>query len=710
VRLEAEVVTVTDTEVAGAVHHNNGLLIAVMLKRRLSKQLKAARSRIEHRRSSNLSSDSVSDFSLGGHPLGNPRMSLDSESSSIGGYQDSVHPFSPSSLQNSLDWSQTQNSESRSRKGSAARVDSIDEGEEGSHADDDDDDDDDESSDRYSANEMFNGERKRMSTSVQPLPSFDEKSESVSQQLIGSTDDDDDDIVDPLGSSGDFATFDSRMIAGKRKESTKYSGTKLDIKLSQVDDFTELEPTIASMKLQNQTPGIESDGPTNKLLARMMTRNSSSLSYHSPNNAAAQANAEAKIGTDTTKQKSKKDDSDSEEEDVCAFTIDDLKVEAPKRISGYRRGSVGRFRAETEFSDEDVADLDNFMADEAVPTMPEYNLEVLKYLKCKPENENKTLGIKSGTSIQQGDCPYMEDRILSAAEISTDKSTTSNVGIFGILDGHNGSTCVDFVLGNLVSEITSNDNIKSGNQAGDVLAIKQSFSNLDQAFLDASKTKEPLETSGSCATIVLCRRDIITVAWAGDCRALVCKDDGTAEQLTKDHRPSNESEADRVRLAGGWIANKRVCGLIAVTRSFGDIEFKTLKNESWGKTFAADLLISEPETATIDAGGGKYRFIVLASDGLFESLDNQRVVDIVSASLMDFKDVDMAAEVVMEEARANAMSLENCSVQVIVFGCAKTGTTPLLSPVTTNIGAKSPKVTVQSPVNKVGDDLDDLGI
>ena len=35
----------------------------------------------------------------------------------------------------------------------------------------------------------------------------------------------------------------------------------------------------------------------------------------------------------------------------------------------------------------------------------------------------------------------------------------------------------------------------------------------------------------------------------------------------------------------GWVANKRVNGVLGVARAFGDIEYKTLKDTCWGKTF-----------------------------------------------------------------------------------------------------------------------------
>ena len=54
---------------------------------------------------------------------------------------------------------------------------------------------------------------------------------------------------------------------------------------------------------------------------------------------------------------------------------------------------------------------------------------------------------------------------------------------------------------------------------------------------------------------------------------------GQAVDLTTEHRVSGggatvEAEVARVQAAGGWIADGRVCDVIAVSRAFGDQEFK----------------------------------------------------------------------------------------------------------------------------------------
>lgn len=44
--------------------------------------------------------------------------------------------------------------------------------------------------------------------------------------------------------------------------------------------------------------------------------------------------------------------------------------------------------------------------------------------------------------------------------------------------------------------------------------------------------------------------------------------------LSVDHKPAREDEAQRIRDAGGFVINNRVMGELAVSRAFGDCEFK----------------------------------------------------------------------------------------------------------------------------------------
>lgn len=83
------------------------------------------------------------------------------------------------------------------------------------------------------------------------------------------------------------------------------------------------------------------------------------------------------------------------------------------------------------------------------------------------------------------------------------------------------------------------------------------------------------------------------VASCGDCRAVLSRA-GVASDLSEDHKPSRVDEHQRIVRAGGWVHNGRLNGVLAVSRAFGDLEYKTLKEKCWETEFAFDPLTAVP--------------------------------------------------------------------------------------------------------------------
>ncbi|VAI06717.1 unnamed protein product [Triticum turgidum subsp. durum] len=109
----------------------------------------------------------------------------------------------------------------------------------------------------------------------------------------------------------------------------------------------------------------------------------------------------------------------------------------------------------------------------------------------------------------------------------------------------------------------------------------------------------------------------LTVSNTGDCRAVLSRA-GTAEALTSDHRASREDERERIENLGGFVVNNRgtwrVQGSLAVSRGIGDAHLK-----QW--------VVADPDTRTLLVDP-QCEFLVLASDGLWDKVDNQEAIDI----------------------------------------------------------------------------------
>uniref|UniRef100_A0A5B7ATR6 PPM-type phosphatase domain-containing protein n=1 Tax=Davidia involucrata TaxID=16924 RepID=A0A5B7ATR6_DAVIN len=140
--------------------------------------------------------------------------------------------------------------------------------------------------------------------------------------------------------------------------------------------------------------------------------------------------------------------------------------------------------------------------------------------------------------------------------------------------------------------------------------------------------------SGSTVTVVLWVDGQILVANVGDSKALLCSEriqspleaEGTsmaklhAEELTRDHHPDRDDERGRIEAAGGFVRVRgvpRVNGVLALSRSIGDVYLKR-----YGVIAVPEVLGWRPLTPNDS-------YLVIASDGVFESLTPGDVCDLL---------------------------------------------------------------------------------
>lgn len=103
-----------------------------------------------------------------------------------------------------------------------------------------------------------------------------------------------------------------------------------------------------------------------------------------------------------------------------------------------------------------------------------------------------------------------------------------------------------------------------------VAVLLNAFAKTEEDFLRLST--EAREFSGACANVMLVYRDTIYVANLGDCRAVMGRLKGKTVSLSRDHKASVEK--NRIRKVGGFVKNGRVNGILAISRTIGDREFK----------------------------------------------------------------------------------------------------------------------------------------
>lgn len=75
--------------------------------------------------------------------------------------------------------------------------------------------------------------------------------------------------------------------------------------------------------------------------------------------------------------------------------------------------------------------------------------------------------------------------------------------------------------------------------------------------------------AGCTANVVLITPEYIYCANAGDSRSVACIK-GETKELSKDHKPEDPIEFDRIKKAGGSVSFGRVNGGLNLSRALGD--------------------------------------------------------------------------------------------------------------------------------------------
>ncbi|KAJ3158540.1 Protein phosphatase 2C 1 [Geranomyces michiganensis] len=122
--------------------------------------------------------------------------------------------------------------------------------------------------------------------------------------------------------------------------------------------------------------------------------------------------------------------------------------------------------------------------------------------------------------------------------------------------------------------------------------------------------------------------------------------DGKAIRLSYDHKGSDPAEAKRIVESGGFVMNNRVNGVLAVTRSLGDISMK-----EWviGSPYTAETVLDEKDS-----------FLILACDGIWDVCSDQTATDLIR----EVQDPQEAAEDLLDYALEN-FTTDNLSVLIV---------------------------------------------
>lgn len=277
--------------------------------------------------------------------------------------------------------------------------------------------------------------------------------------------------------------------------------------------------------------------------------------------------------------------------------------------------------------------------------------------------------------------PIEDDHAEKIVEVPSSVAATkegedsSDWMFWAIFDGHSGWTTSAKLRNVLISYVARELNTTYKAAAADpsVLfpssaavdaAIKQGFLRLDHDIVHASVDKVLKSNSrrvaaeilapalsGSCALLTFydSQSKILKVACSGDSRAVLGRRGPSgkwiAMPLSEDQTGGTPSEVKRLRQEHpgepGVVRNGRILGQLEPSRSFGDAFYKwsretqeKIKRHFFGRTphkllQTPPYVTAEPIITTTQIDPSKGDFLVLATDGLWEMLNNEEVVGLV---------------------------------------------------------------------------------
>ncbi|XP_070685020.1 integrin-linked kinase-associated serine/threonine phosphatase 2C isoform X1 [Pempheris klunzingeri] len=246
----------------------------------------------------------------------------------------------------------------------------------------------------------------------------------------------------------------------------------------------------------------------------------------------------------------------------------------------------------------------------------------------------------------------------------------SRVSYFGVFDGHGGARASRYAAENLHHNLAKK--FPSGETENVDKLIKKclldTFRQTDEDFLKRASSQKPAWKDGSTATCVLVVDDMVYVANLGDSRAVLCRLEASGGAggerrpvtlaLSKEHNPTIYEERMRIQRAGGTVRDGRVLGVLEVSRSIGDGQYKRCG------------VISTPDLRRCQLTAND-RFVLLACDGLFKVFSADEAVKFVLGVLQE-------GGLTEEELRFEA-ACQQLASEAVRRGCADNVTVILVS-------------------------------
>jgi serine/threonine protein phosphatase PrpC len=248
----------------------------------------------------------------------------------------------------------------------------------------------------------------------------------------------------------------------------------------------------------------------------------------------------------------------------------------------------------------------------------------------------------SGVS-KKGHAPYNPRKKNQDALIMTDDPQTNSL-VLCVLDGHgeHGDGVSQTFRDQLIPEMFNHPAWASDLKT----AVGDAIAKVERNLLRNYRIDS--EFSGTTLSMAVIRGNHVTGINIGDSRVILGKEEGgrmVAQDITFDHKPDTPAEKERILAHGGrvfaveyddgidgpprvWLGHMDIPGL-AMSRSLGDVVAHSAG------------VISEPEFTEFELNPVTDKFLVVATDGLWEFVDNSETIEMVEAQATPTEAVDV---------------------------------------------------------------------
>ena len=292
--------------------------------------------------------------------------------------------------------------------------------------------------------------------------------------------------------------------------------------------------------------------------------------------------------------------------------------------------------------------------------------------------------LRYASSSVQGRRPYNEDRSHVLHPLLGSALSDRSTSFFAVYDGHGGEDAAEWCSRHMHDCIASQTEYNSDDKQ---LAIEKGFLSCDQKFLSHSSAASAATTqqSGTTCGCVLIDSKYIYAGNCGDTRSVLSRSNQSPIALSIDHKPCDPTEQSRIEAAGGTVSIQNIpivrngkktvmvqsyvelgeSGL-AVSRALGDFGFKRRE----GKSEDEQAVICRPYVGRWERQDSVDEFILMASDGLWNFVETERIVDFVRERLLSDDDSERDIEDIVNKLTQFALdkkSNDNVTVVLVVL-------------------------------------------